>query len=373
MIRFLLGWALLVASAGCTTTTTFQGSEVSAGPRTIVPLMDGWRFAYAADWSLADAAESPRDAWEDVLLPHSWNRLGEYRVARTADTDNRQGTGWYRRVIDGRGLDPARRHFLDFGAVGNVADVWLNGRHLARHAGAFTRFRVELTGALDFAGENLVLVRADNSDPQPGSSTQHTIPLLGDFFIHGGIYRPVALVSVAPSHFALDDFGGRGVYVTPEIEPGGDANVRVLLRLSGARTGQSATITVLDSSGSTVGSSRHALRNSQRELHAGIAVVSPRLWRGRADPYLYRVVATLEDAGRPVDRVEQQFGIRSIRFDPNEGFFLNGERLEVRGVSRHQDYLGKGLGAFAGRSQARHGADRGDGREQHSDGALPPG
>lgn len=342
MIRLLVALVLLLGSAGCTTIGAPNDRETSESLRSAVPLTNDWAFAFADDWTPADASAARPEAWQSVALPHSWNRLGEYRVGRTSATDNRQGKGWYRRTIDGRGLDPARRHFIEFGAVGNVADVWLNGKHLARHAGAFTSFRIELTGALDFTGSNVVLVRADNSDPQPGSTTQHTIPLLGDFFIHGGIYRPASLISVAASHIALDDFGGPGLYATPVVKKDGAAEVRVLLRLTNARAGQSVTFTIADADGHPVAATRVGVSEGQREVHTRLALARPRLWRGRADPYLYRVSATFEVAGKAIDRVSQPLGIRSIRFDPAKGFFLNGEHLQLRGVSRHQDYLGQG-------------------------------
>lgn len=342
MIRLLVALVLLLGSAACTTTALPQESSSAAGYRTTLALADGWGFVFADDWTLADAAAAVPDEWQPVTLPHSWNRLGEYRAGRTSATDNRQGKGWYRRVIDGRELDTTRRHFVEFGAIGNLADVWLNGRHLAHHAGAFTRFRVELTGALDFTGSNVLLVRADNSDPQPGSTAQHTIPLLGDFFIHGGIYRPASLVSVAPSHIALDDFGGPGLYATPLLGADGAAEIRALVRLTDAQASQGVALAVLDETGRAVASTRLNVGEGQRELHGSLTLALPRLWRGRADPYLYRIVAALEDAGKVIDRVEQPLGIRSIRFDPARGFFLNGEHLALRGVSRHQDFLGKG-------------------------------
>lgn len=341
MIRLLAALTLLLCSAACTTLEVRR--EVTAdGQRAVTPLTGGWGFDFADDWTQDDAAAASPEAWQQVALPHSWNRLGEYRVGRTSATDNRQGKGWYRRLIDGRSLDRTRRHFIEFGAVGNVADVWINGRHLTHHSGAFTRFRAELTGALDYAGNNVLLVRADNSDPQPGSTTQHTIPLLGDFFIHGGVYRPAFLVSVNASHIALDDFGGPGLYATPVLQPDGDAEVRVLLRLTGARQGQSVAVHIADATGRTVTSTRLAVHKGQREVHSSLSLSRPRLWRGRADPYRYRIHAVLKEDGETVDRVEQPLGIRSIRVDPDRGFFLNGEHLQLRGVSRHQDYLGQG-------------------------------
>ena len=171
------------------------------GPRTVQELTDGWLFRFDDSWDEPAARSASATAWQPVRLPHSWNRLGEYRLERTSATDDRQGKGWYRLAIDGRTLDRRKRHVMEFDAVGNVADVWLNGRHLGRHKGAFSRFRFDLGGALDLSGPNILVVRADNSSPKPGSATADVIPLQGDFFIHGGIYRPARLISVNPSQF----------------------------------------------------------------------------------------------------------------------------------------------------------------------------
>ncbi|MCT2559596.1 beta-galactosidase [Tsuneonella sp. YG55] len=310
--------------------------------RSATVLETGWQFRFQDEWTVGQAAAAPDAQWQSVDLPHTWNRLGEYREERTAATDNRQGTGWYRRTIDGRVLDPSRRHYLEFDAVGNVADVWLNGQPLGRHAGAFTRFRLELGDALDYTGPNLLIVRADNSDPKPGIATADVIPLLGDFFVHGGIYRPARLVSVPASHIALDDFGGPGVYATPTLEKDGTAAVSVEVRLTGAQRGQELIVAIAGDDGREITRSALPLADGLQAARTTLVVPRPRLWNGRRDPHLYSVTATLLRHGAPIDTVRQPFGIRTTRFDPDEGFFLNGERLELRGVSRHQDRLGQG-------------------------------
>lgn len=329
--------AALLMLSGC---ASVPPSSISS-EREIRPLSDNWEFVYRTGWT-HEEADASAQGWQAVTLPHTWNRLGEYRETRTEATDNRQGTGWYRRTIDGTALDPAKRHFAEFDAVGNVADVWLNGRHLGRHAGAFTRFRIDLTPALDLAGPNRLLVRADNSDPQPGSTTADVIPLLGDFFIHGGIYRPARLVSVPASHIALDDFGGPGVYATPTLRPDGSAKIDVLVRLSGARDGQRVVARLADASGLTVAEAQVAASEGEREIFIALDLAEPRRWNGSADPYLYRLDAALLDGSRQIDSVSQPVGIRSFRMDADAGFFLNDRPLQLRGVSRHQDYLGKG-------------------------------
>ena len=327
--------------AGCATPRA--DSLHQANPREVRELVQGWRFRFDNGWEERQARAAPSTEWQAVNLPHSWNRLGEYRLERSAATDDRKGKGWYRLAIDGRTLDPHKRHFIEFDAVGNVADAWLNGQHLGRHAGAFSRFRFELTQGLDFRGPNLLIVLADNSEPQPGSSTEHVIPLLGDFFIHGGIYRPARLVSVRPSHISLTDFGGPGAYVDSELKPNGSAALAVRVKLTDARPGQQVDVALLHADGSVAARGRRPVgAASMGEATVNLSLDRPRLWDGRRDPYLYRLVATLLDGSTALDRVEQPVGIRTIRFDPREGFFLNGKHTPLHGVSRHQDYLGKG-------------------------------
>ena len=334
----LAAFAMLVL-AGCATLPAVPASQ--ANPRGVRELLQGWQFRFDNAWDAARAQSAPASEWQPVSLPHSWNRIGEYRLERSAATDDRQGKGWYRLAIDGRSLDPIKRHFIEFDAIGNVANVWLNGRHLGRHAGAFSRFRFELGDALNFQSENLLLVRADNSKPEPGSTTEHVVPLLGDFFIHGGIYRPARLVSVSPSHVSLTDFGGPGVYMDSELRTDGSALASVRVKLTNARAGQVVEAALHHADGTIAAVGRQSLIQSG-EARIVLPVQKPRLWDGRRDPYLYRLVATLIEEGRRLDRVEQHVGFRTIRFDPDEGFFLNGRHTPLYGVSRHQDLLGQG-------------------------------
>ncbi|WP_293647434.1 glycoside hydrolase family 2 protein [Sphingopyxis sp. RIFCSPHIGHO2_12_FULL_65_19] len=304
-------------------------------------LAEGWQFRFDDGLTSETATALPDGEWQVVALPHTWNRLGEYRIGRTAATDNRQGTGWYRLRLDGARLPPGRRHVIEFDAVGNLADLWVNGRHVGCHAGAFSRFRFDLTDVLDLSAPNILLLRADNSKPEPGSATQHIIPLDGDFFIHGGIYRPARLLHVAPSHIALDDHGGPGVYATPMIENGlGKLAVRV--KLSGAIDGQSLVAILRDATGRTVSEVTTPLIEQQDEAALTLDVAAPRRWNGRADPYLYRLETRLSDIATTLDSVTVPVGFREFRVDPNTGFYLNGKSLPLHGVSRHQDYLGKG-------------------------------
>ena len=135
------------------------------------------------------------------------------RCTRGPATNNKQGIGWYRLQYDAKPMAKGRRMYIDFAAVGNIADVWVNGAHVGQHKGAFTRFRFDVSREWKPGARNLIVVRADNSKPAVGSATEHVIPLAGDFFIHGGLYRGVQLIEANDVGIDLLDFGGPGVYV----------------------------------------------------------------------------------------------------------------------------------------------------------------
>lgn len=342
MLRWwpILFAALLAACADGPAPSPLPAAPLAA--RSTTDLSTGWRFRFDDGLTAETAAVAPDGDWQVVSVPHSWNRLGEYRIGRTAATDNRQGKGWYRLRLDGAALPASKRHVIEFEAVGNIADLWVNGRHVGSHAGAFSRFRFDLTDHLDLAGSNLIVLRADNSAPKPGSSTQHVIPLDGDFFIHGGIYRPARLLHVAPSHIALDDFGGPGVYAAPTIGSDGTGRLAVRVKLTRSADGQSLVALLRDAEGRTVAETMTPLAAGQDEAALSLRLAAPRRWNGRADPYLYQLETRLTVTATTLDSVTVPVGFREFRIDPNTGFHLNGKHLPLQGVSRHQDYLGKG-------------------------------
>jgi beta-galactosidase len=232
--------------------------------------------------------------------------------------------------------------------VGAVADVWLNGRYLGKHAGAFSRFRFDASSSIKPVGDNVLVVKADNSRPQPGATTQDVIPLSGDFFVFGGIYRSVSLIVTRPVHVDLLDFGGPGLYAHMlDIDA-----TRAIVQLAGRIANDlknprriAVEFAIEDAEGRIVAS-----RSLKTKAAAGFTVMqtqlrveNPRLWEGIKSPYLYRSVMTIHSAtGTVLDRVSQPLGFRSVKFDSDRGFFLNGEHLFLRGVSMHQDRPVKG-------------------------------
>ena len=339
------------------------GSDASA--RIEVPLSTGWRFRQASGLTGVEAAQFDDSDWSQVTVPHTWNRIGNEGTERSPQSNNVQGTGWYRLKFQVPAAAKGSRYFLQFDAVGTIADVWLNGHYLGKHEGAFARFRFDASAAINPAGDNLLVVEADNSRPAPGATTQNVIPLSGDFFMFGGIYRSASLIITHPVHIDLLDFGGPGVYErVAEIQPAVPtqqagagaaavpvaATVKVTSRVANNESSPQrlrVETVILDASDKVVAS---ATRDAGPVAPAAVAVLdsslsitNPHLWKGVSDPYLYQTVVTLRSAkGVLLDRVTQPLGLRTVKFDPGKGFFLNGEHQYLHGVAMHQDRPIKG-------------------------------
>jgi beta-galactosidase len=341
-----------------------KSETIAVSPRQTTDLSTGWRFHYGEAGEAPVAAEFDDSGWEQVSVPHTWNRIGEYALTRGAATNNKQGVGYYRLTFNAPAAAKGRRQYLDFAAVAIIADVWVNGVHVGQHKGAFSRFRFDVTAAWRPGAENLIVVKADNSKPAPGSSTAEILPLAGDFFIHGGIYRGALLITANDVGIDLLDFGGPGVYVDATgqhahiIQPdefdavASTVTVRTRIRnVSNRKKVLQIVARIRDKSGRdwTVHGNRNPFDSSitvapnsvQTDEITG-ELVSPHLWNGRADPHEYSVTVEVRDGKRLIDSVTQSFGIRSFNFDPNTGFSLNGKSLKLHGVSRHQDRLGQG-------------------------------
>lgn len=317
-------------------------------PRLVAPLDAGWRFTQASDLSGVEAPTFDDARWIAVEVPHTWNRIGNDGTERSPLSNNVQGVGWYRLHFKPPRAAGGSRYFLQFDAVGTVADVWLNGRYLGKHAGAFARFRFDASSSINASGDNVLVVKADNSRPQPGASTQDVIPLSGDFFVFGGIYRKATLIITPPVHVDLLDFGGPGLYArTLDIDAAG-ATVQLSGKIANDLKNPrriAVEFAIEDAGGGIVASRilKTTAASGPTAMQTQLHVEHPRLWEGVKSPYLYRSRMVIRsDDGRILDRVDQPLGFRTVKFDSDRGFFLNSQHLFLKGVSMHQDRPVKG-------------------------------
>ncbi|MBC2667312.1 DUF4982 domain-containing protein [Novosphingobium flavum] len=321
--------------------------------RTVTELAQGWRFRKGGEPAFDAAADD--SAWERVSVPHTWNRVGVYEAAAGVpgsggrQIDKYMGAGWYRLTFTAPQPRSGGRFWLEFDAASRTAEVWLNAKRLGAHQGGFARFRFDATDAIRPGAGNLLAVKVDNSTPAPGGATADTLPLVGDFFVQGGLYRPVRLIETGPVHFALDDFGGPGVYARTEAVEAGSARVSVLARLSNqgrAAAKGMVTARLVRADGAVAAETSQKVRltgSGAGEARLDLAVPSPRLWQGTSDPYLYTLRTELRDGrGRLLDVKSESFGIRQFRIDPAQGFFINGRHVPLHGVGLHQDSMESG-------------------------------
>jgi len=347
LLRAVLLASCLLAGAPAIPAAEAAG-RIETCQRCTTDLSQGWRFRFGDLPGTVTGPSYDDGDWEAVSVPHTWNRVGEYQAAASSKTDSRRGTGWYRLRLDVPASAAGRRHFLQFDGVATIAEVWVNGTRVGEHKGAYARFRFDITDQLKPGTANLIVVKADNSKPAPGSSTEDVIPLAGDYFLYGGLYRGVSLLSTESAQIDLLDHGGPGVYIrTPRISAD-HAEVEVLTRLRnlGVQARRLRIVTnIQDAQGRIVATDHATARlrdHAAAEVRRTLQLRNPHLWQGRQDPYLYRVAVTLLDGTRTIDRVIQPLGVRSFVFDPDRGFMLNGKPTPLHGVARHQDREGKG-------------------------------
>ena len=269
---------------------------------------------FNAGWVFTKPGETP----VLVTLPHTWNA----KDGQDGGNDYYRGTCLYTKTFDAPVIDPDEEAWLELEGAAMTAVVTLNGQELARHEGGYSTFRVCLNSALQ-SGENLLTVSVDNS------KNRTVYPQKADFTFYGGIYRPVHLMVVPKAHFALDYHGAPGLRITPTLsEALKSADIRVEAWVSGPAQNVRFTL-----DGQTVKASV-ADGKAEYVFH----VDNVHLWDGVNDPYLYTVQAVL-DSG---DSVEANFGCRTIAFDAEKGFILNGRPYRLGGAARHQDRQGIG-------------------------------
>lgn len=269
------------------------------------------------DWQFSKSSIIPNiyPFWEQVDLPHTWNA----RDGQDGGNDYWRGTACYAKKLIRPETPAGSRVYLEISGAAMIAEVYFNGKKLARHEGGYSTFRVDLTGLM--LDENLLCITVDNSE------NDKVYPQKADFTFYGGLYRDVNLVVVPEQHFELIKDGTPGIKVTPIVDL---EKKCAKVKVETWQNGGDVTITV-DGVSRTVASANGC-------AEAEFLIENVHLWDGIKDPFLYEAVAELSSG----DRIATRFGCRAFSFDPEKGFILNGEVYPLRGVSRHQDRIGIG-------------------------------
>ncbi|MCM1165858.1 MAG: discoidin domain-containing protein [Lachnospiraceae bacterium] len=290
-----------------------------------------------------ETADFDDSAWENITLPHTWNDKDGCDGWSGVDEGGEnyyRGLGGYRKSYYFSSEAYSEKSvYLEFEGANTVTELFVNGTSAGIHKGGYSAFRFNITDLIRLDEENIIAVKVNNAP------TEYIAPIniQGDFTKMGGIYRDVSLIAVSPVHIDLMDYGSSGVYVTPKNITSGSADIDVAVKLANETDAEQEILIktdIIDGSGGTACSSESSKTlsaNANDSEEISMRLTDPILWNGTKDPYLYTAKITLSRGETVLDEYSQSFGIRSYRIDPDDGFFLNGEYLDLRGVCYHQD------------------------------------
>ena len=277
--------------------------------------------------------------WRSVDLPHDWAielpfendpslaSKGFYPLGRTYPATS---VGWYRRVFDLAAEDAGKRIVIEFDGSYRETMVVFNGFYIGTHSGGYDPFSFDVTDFATPGGQNSLLVRVDATLSD------------GWFYEGAGLYRHVWLVKTNPVHVKK-----WGTFVTAELRSSEAAlSIRTEVENQGNAARNARVVsTVLDPSGKEVGKAVTPLasipKGGEQTFTQDLVVKQPLLW-SLEERNRYKLVTEIRVGSETTDRCETPFGIRSIRFDPQNGFFLNGKSVKVKGTCNHQDHAGVG-------------------------------
>ena len=288
-----------------------------------------WKFMLddRQDYALPSCDDSE---WKDLTLPHDWSN--DYAPDKAAPSGGGGGygvcgIGWYRKHFTIQKPAPEEHVFLRFDGIYMNSEIYLNGVKVGGHGYGYTSFFTELTAQLS-AGENVLAVRVNDSQ-LPNSR----------WYAGAGIYRDVFLIRTSDIHF--DEFGVRAL--TNGLYPAQDQaglDIRALIKNESREAADIGVIhELLDADGKSVsvsGIALHLPAGTVSECMVRPTIDHPVLWTDRK-PYLYTLVSRITVNGTVVDEVRTRTGIRTAAFDKDQGFFLNGERVKIKGMCVHHD------------------------------------
>ena len=308
--------------------------------RSVESFNSGWSFKKApAEKELAVNARKWDSGWSEVEIPHTWNAKD-----MQVQADNfYEGVAYYKKQYFFPTELKGKRVFLRFEGVGSCAEVFVNGMLATSHKGGYSAFACEISPLLKAGEENEIIVKADNK------SRPDVIPINHNLFgVYGGIYRPVWLIVTEPYNISVTDCASPGVYVTQKNVSKKQADVNVKVKLDNG-TLQPAPVTlqntIYNQEGKQIATQSRSFELSaqgEQAYESSFTIKNPTLWQGRENPYLYKVVSRLIKDGKVIDEMVQPLGLRKYEIVAGKGFYLNGEKYPMYGVTRHQDWWGLG-------------------------------
>lgn len=284
---------------------------------------ENWLFSLSDD-SLSTSVSYDDSKWRKLDLPHDWSVEGQLSPSLASCTGYLPGgIGWYRKHF--QVTDKAARHYIYFEGAYNRSEVYLNGHLLGKRPNGYISFMYDMTPYLK-EGDNVLAVRIDHS--RYADSRWYT---------GSGIYRDVWMISAPDIHFAQWGIGWHATSLTDkQAVVAVDMEVEKHVKAAGALEVSAA---LYDAEGTLVAQGRKKVADKAEGITketVSLKVKKPRRWNLDA-PYLYTLKTELLCDGKRIDGSSTSVGLRTLKFDANKGFALNGEWMKVKGVCLHHD------------------------------------
>lgn len=314
--------------------------SMQAEGRKVESFNSGWSFKKApAEKELAVNARKWDSGWSEVEIPHTWNAKDMQVQANSFY----EGAAYYKKQYFFPAELKDKRVFLRFEGIGSCSEVFVNGVLATAHKGGYSAFACEIGPLLKAGEENEIMVKADNKSRPDVIPVNHNL-----FGVYGGIYRPVWLIVTEPYNISVTDCASPGVYITQKNVSKKQAEVKVKVKLdNGTLQPVPVTLqnTIYDQEGKQIATNSQSFEltaQGEQAYESSFTIKKPTLWQGRENPYLYKVVSRLIKDGQVIDEMVQPLGLRKYEIVAGKGFYLNGEKYPMYGVTRHQDWWGLG-------------------------------
>jgi hypothetical protein len=283
-----------------------------------------WKF-YKGDVSNGQDPGLNDSEWRKLDLPHDWSIEANFNKSYASSTGYLPGgIGWYRKSFFIPANEINRKVFISFDGIYNNSEVWINGTLLGKRPNGYISFQYDMTPFIRPGKENLIAVRVDHSKFADSR-----------WYTGSGIYRDVKLVFTSPVH--IKQWGVSAVAKNVTVDKA-TLDIEINISNESEKTSEVTVANFLITSGDTIKKTSQTISipgSSSKVITQNMDIFGPKLW-DTENPNLYSLITVVKGFS-VLDREETAIGFRSIRFDSDKGFFLNGKNLKLKGICMHHE------------------------------------
>ena len=279
--------------------------------------------------------------WKKINVPHDWVVELPFVKSEQVEMDSHgykpvggaypeTSIGWYRKHFSVDKKDDGKRFELQFDGIYRNAEIWFNGFYVGTNFSGYVGNSYDVSDYVNFEGDNVIVIRVD--------ATQYE----GWFYEGAGIYRHVWL-NVTDKVFIPND----GVFVHSKVN-GKNATVTVETEVENKNLLPSNAVVysiITDRNGKQIAKTSEQKVtlsvNGKTTIKQNLNLNNVTFW-SLENPYLYKVISVVKSGNQIVHQTKTRFGIKTVKFDAKEGFFLNGKKIKIQGTNNHQDHAGIG-------------------------------